>query len=91
MVDLKNTVAVIYDRETGEFKGILVDGDKEKQFHHYKCEHKAEEKGVMMNAYEHLDYLSGFDWVQHEHIELYHRANRSVCSVHVRCKIIKIC
>lgn len=83
-------VGIIYDQETGEFWGVL---ENEKYVH--KDTPPSEPGGLggwePANGKENIRHLSRFDWVQHENIELYHDINKSICSIHVLCKLYKCC
>jgi hypothetical protein len=68
-------ISIVYDQKTGEFLGVRLDG-------------KTLEGEP---AYKHVKHLSTFDWVQNEHVELYHRAGGSICSIHVLCNLYRCC
>ena len=70
-------IAILYDQETGKFKGVKVDGEPL----------KAEDANTPKN----IKWLSQFQWVQHEHVELYHKLGKSICSIHVLCRLFKTC
>ncbi len=73
-------ISIVYDQETGKFEGVKLDDEWL----------KAEDA----NTPENIKWLSQFNWVQHEHVELYHRLGelgKTICSIHVLCRLFKTC
>jgi len=68
-------ISIVYDQKTGKLLGVRLDG----------------EKLPGKPAYTELEHLSKFDWVQNEHIELYHKRDKSICSIHVLCNAYRCC
>lgn len=67
-----------WDQESGKFEGANINGTIRK-YEEWE------------NATDNIGQFEQFPFVQHEHVEFYHKEGSSICAIHVGCKLVKWC
>ena len=83
----REIIGLFWDKETGAFLGAYIEGVQD-PVRKWDTGHWIPATDPKM-----IQELIKYDYVQHEHIEIYHKVKggKSPCCIHINCKAVKWC
>jgi hypothetical protein len=79
------TIAMLWNQKTGKFEGVAVTGKSPGEVLDGLKKDFGAQVPPGVPAHELPPALSDYHWIQHEHVEFYHKENKSICSIHLMC------